>query len=591
MANGYRPLHPFRQVGDQVVRMHGHTWYFRLVPTKPEPGKRPFSSSRSLLKDHPDVAGHLVVCYTPEYLPGQSTPFINKKGNQGRLYGYFDSYVDFIPIMQAVSPERRYFYEAISGRAAQKPHFDIDIKSGSATFGQKIVDAVLDGCAAVFASVNKVLNPKTDILLYSSHSGAELQNLPDPNPAVEGKKSFHLILNNWAHSSNEEASNFYKKVMEQVAIACPEAIAPSGTEPYIDPKVYGPHQLFRLLGSQKPGSNRPKIYNPDFYWRKTLYSHQPLEDTVQCTFYESLVSYTTECQILPAFTATKTQMTNGNDPTDFVDLSPALVDECLRLMVSKLEDAPFDVREVKGRLIVLDRTRPSYCSICGRTHEADNAFLFVSNGRVYWKCWRQEEQKSLLVGYLALSVEDLRAGLDPLGVSSLGDSGEVSTTTINKEDDFFFGNFDMKLWEAREEIPVINAPIANTSTLILATPKPQSTNGLRPSTPFKVPVTRSQQSTPRQAQPRLPTPIKIERSESTPVERLSALQEQIIATKEVPKEGLTSVPFFPEIQMIPPPIIIVGIPTFKDQPLLIPAVSTTKPTLDVDFTARMASGL
>ena len=209
-----------------VVYIEGQKWYFRLVGSDDR-------KSRALLEDYSrdQLHGKLLV--------SQTTP------NDQRLFSLFDSYLDFNSYQQKFPVNDRCYYELILGDSYQKPHFDIDVSKDQ--YGEdfvKIADVVKDMTIQLLISTLKErdvnLDIRRDILVYSSHG--------------ENKRSFHIVVRGYCHVNNVEASSLYSLIMKQF---------PDDLKRYaatIDRSVYSSKQQFRMLGSQKRQSNRPKIF-------------------------------------------------------------------------------------------------------------------------------------------------------------------------------------------------------------------------------------------------------------------------------------------------------------------------------------------
>ena len=205
----FHPVELTRSNGPLII--HGKRWYFLLVCAKNgDDHKR----SRAIMDDYKinDIARHMVVCFTPYSLPGSNKPFITKKGKQGRIYAFFDSYLEYYEYAQKFNLEDRAFFEIIFGELPQKPHFDIDIDVSEFNelyptdnidnVAELLRESVVVSCVDVLTENNVTVDIQRDILLYSSHG-------PD-------KRSFHIIINNKCHDGHKEAKAFYEAVMNKV---------------------------------------------------------------------------------------------------------------------------------------------------------------------------------------------------------------------------------------------------------------------------------------------------------------------------------------------------------------------------------------
>ena len=161
-------------------------WYFRLVAdrTKNKYG------SRALLEDYNmnNIHSGLVICYTPERLPGSEDPFVTRDGRPMHIFAFFESYIEFCNYSKSFNPIERSFYEVVFGELPQKPHFDIDIdrtefntcypNQNVDIVSPQLLELVINGCFQVIGT----LDIERDLLIYSS-SGPQ-------------KYSYHLVINN-----------------------------------------------------------------------------------------------------------------------------------------------------------------------------------------------------------------------------------------------------------------------------------------------------------------------------------------------------------------------------------------------------------
>jgi len=343
-----------------------------------------------------DIVDHLIICYTPKRLPGQNTPFINKSGNTGRIYAYFSSYIEFFHYSKHFQNIDKNFYEIIFGEFSQKPHFDIDIDKNVCLsvypntdyiiIGQQLKDSVITACREIIPT----LDIEKDVLIYTSHGTT--------------KQSYHIVINNYYHDSNIEAKAFFEEVCLKI---------PSYAE-FIDPSVYSPRQQFRILGSQKTQSQRPKLFNEQFRYLDTIYNHQYIETIDSYDFWEltilseALVSFTSNCRYIPSLVKEKLYEYNYST----MDLSEHTIHQCLEMLKNKMEEegyrCPFSFLETEGSLILLRRESPSTCPICKKKepHEHENSYMYIYNNKLYWDCRRSGNEPKFFVGYVDIPIEE-----------------------------------------------------------------------------------------------------------------------------------------------------------------------------------------
>lgn len=378
--------------------MHDKRWYFTLKPKETQ-------RCRALTQDYKmeRLNSHLIICYTPEYLPNQNKKFLNHKGKPGRIFALFDSYLEFYHFMNKYPVNERSFYEVILGPFAQKPHFDIDIDRK--TFEEKypqenfelaadiIIQNVIKASIKVLDCLRQPVSIAEDILVYSSHG--------------QDKRSFHLLVNNKCHADNQEARAFAECVLHFFKEYTNNKYAE-----FIDQSVYSSVQQFRILGSSKVGNTRYKIFNEKFMYENKQYTHiynepyanDKMKELVQ--LYESLIGFISGCNLLPSLVYKRSSTT---DFSDIPDIADDTVRDCIAIVKSKMDLSPFSLGEIKGRTIFLVRDYPSYCDTCERTHHAENAFLAIRGGKIYFDCrrWREwaPEKGRLCLGSIDMSQE------------------------------------------------------------------------------------------------------------------------------------------------------------------------------------------
>lgn len=345
-----------------ALKVFGKRWYYLLNPN-------PTKKSRALLQDHSksSLKGHLVVSWEPVSLPDREV------GNTKLLYAYFDSYIDFHIYMRNFSELERTFYETIIGDFYQKPHFDIDIQTQNEDFdfesvSKEVIEKLIWSIIETFKNkFNIDIDIEKDILLYSSHG--------------EKKKSNHLVINNYCHANNKEARYFYDECLKLI-------FDPEITK-YIDHAVYGKSQQYRIVGCQKKGSGRTKKLCDKFNYNGKEYTHQFLEKGIMCTLYESLVTFTSGCRLLPSIQpeVTKSFFTNET----------IFNDDDVKIIIEKIEDnfglGVFSFDNIQGEFMNLKRLKPSYCECCKRIHSSQNPYITVWENNVYFNCRRSVDGK------------------------------------------------------------------------------------------------------------------------------------------------------------------------------------------------------
>ena len=379
--------------GRKALYMRGKRWYFRLVDKDEYDlnGRRKYRP-RALMKDYNEgaAAGHLVICYSTE--------------EHGRLYAFFEDYLEFAEYQANIPVHKRSFFEIIMGRLPQKPHFDIDISQKELTEIDpdadidEVAEEVKDNVIYAITQIIPDITLEKDILVFSSHGVKQ-----DDEGYDIIKKSFHIVVNNYCHDDNKEAEAFYEMVLTYIPTY----------KSFIDRAVYKSKQQFRILGSQKIGSNRPKIFNTTFTYKGEQITHvlneqarnEKHRDVIM--LYESLVTFISMCTCLPPYVKEgKANKHYSTRLTDYEDIPVDTARMALNLLAKtagmSCDDYrfPYTINNIDGHLICLKRHRPSYCRICKRVHENEHPYMYLIGPYIYWNCRRADKGASLRVGAL-----------------------------------------------------------------------------------------------------------------------------------------------------------------------------------------------
>jgi len=395
------------KIDNSTYFIRGYQWYFYLVPRKNilEKGSTLKFLSKTgnsigtsikrlaLFDRYPrNIMGSknkLLICYTPP--------------SGIKLFTSFNNFIEFSKFSRLVPKTQQSFYEIILGEFPQKPHFDIDLDPNThpdVNF-DNVKDQLISGIIKVFQEKKLSLDPSKDLLLFTSHGKRSI----DPRTGKKTKKSMHLVINNYCHLNNVEAKAFYQEVIKKM----------TKHQEFIDTAVYSSTQQFRIVGSQKIGSFRPKIFLEEWTYGgsqkiKYVYPETPEdEDHKRIIQLEiSLVTKVSSCSVLPSFY-------NGDDNAvsnknyDALTLSKTHVLEAFSLLkkVVKTRPFPFKPLGVKGGIIMIKRLRPSFCSVCRRTHQHENPFMVVIDQNVYFHCRRARPNNYLQVGTINQKTDDM----------------------------------------------------------------------------------------------------------------------------------------------------------------------------------------
>lgn len=280
-----------------------------------------------------------------------------------KLYTLFNNFQEFIRYNNnIINPANRSFFECILGDKKQRPKFDVDVEVSDdlVAFGDKILARLISSFRHFIPNINL----EKDVLIFTSHSAT--------------KRSFHVIIRNYYHYDNIEAKAFYKAVMSKIDTKYSQ---------HIDPAVYSKLQQFRIYGSQKEGSNRPKIQLLEF---------RGLNFEPVTSMEETFVTNTKGCKHLKF-----TRALTNNVKVEIEDLDMRLAENALNL----INIPSLTISGVQGPVVMLKNNGGYYCKPCKRVHEFENPYLVVYPPVVYMNCRRyNSEGIGIKIGYLDIGL-------------------------------------------------------------------------------------------------------------------------------------------------------------------------------------------
>lgn len=324
-----------------------------------------------------------------------------------RNFSIYYPFYTFIQESYKVPVQDRCFFECILGSQPQKPYFDIDfntkrkaVTDSIAEVDDEDIDSIeqtgwtLEKAQCVVKDlIRSILDISTtfpgsagikleDIMVFSSHG---------KTPEGDQKLSYHVVVDRWCFPDVASNKFFCGKVIDNMQLNLAAAV---------DHRVYKNLQQFRTYMSAKYQKGRIKILDQTLCtWRPLAWgglSDNPARRYYQILF-ASLISLTSTCKIIGYEVPQKALR------TDFVehdDLSDAAITS-IRGSVDLIIDGDFDIVEVKGRMVILKRLKPSRCPICERTHEHENAFLTVSgDGFVWYHCHRADTSTKVILSVI-----------------------------------------------------------------------------------------------------------------------------------------------------------------------------------------------
>lgn len=362
-----------RKSSQSCENVYGIDWYYHMVPD---------DKMTSLI----DVVGEDFI--SQKFVVCLNVPHETDKSKNKHFFTAFDSYLDFIHYIKKIPREKWGFFEVILGNQLQKLYFDIEVypkdmppSEDINLFCNRLLTNLIGRIVDTFREHGYNLNIAQDVLLFSSSN--------------DEKKSYHIIINNYAVLNNIENKILAGEILEDY---------PQEYLKFIDPSMYSSKQQLRLYQSQKPGSGRPKLFVDEWWYGPNLikYSYPSVstpDDTTRealrftTLFAASCVTVTDNCTIIPIlFEEIPTKISKPyNNDNDLV--TEAVVKAVCERVDSRIFQI-FSLYKVVDSLILLKRKMPAKCTLCDRVHEHENAFLCVTNnGQVYFHCRRKDDAK------------------------------------------------------------------------------------------------------------------------------------------------------------------------------------------------------
>jgi len=377
----------------------------------------------------------------------------SQDGKNIQRFILFGDHIDFLNFLYQVPLNKRNFFEIMLDKA-QKPHFDIDIDlddyhqytDKSLSFDKEFehtLSYVVNACKEVFAQYQLRLDVSKHVVICTSHG--------------EKKRSAHVTIHGFSHTNCVEAKAFYVLVRNAVPIRF---------QRWLDNSVYKPTQNWRLVGNQKSGTMRTKVFQPKWKlydegkWRtieftpETEYTVNPAVFQFEITLLQNFVS-----QMLPSFVDKAGEISteivrlnlyreNGrvwdDEPGDDETLN-----KVKELIKQKLGVDKFPLRVLhnyKG-MIVFRRNISYTCPVCQVVHQNQNPYCKIDKGVAWLDCRRSSSHtpdgkpKSTYLGRVhdieQKGEEEENDEEDELGKTSSRDDKLFSERISSRDDKLF----------------------------------------------------------------------------------------------------------------------------------------------------------
>ena len=234
-----------------------------------------------------------------------------------------------------------------------RPYQDGDATSVAPTGKQKM-EAFMVYFVNLVVDVFTSLYPGQTI---ASEDIAVASSLGDEN--APGKYSYHVMVMPYVVANHFEAKDFTKVLLAEMEEEVPELIR------LVDPDVNKSTQNFRMLGSAKSGTNRPKLYSQEL--ADFLYTTVPEPE-------DSLVGHPLRAVLLPLRVSGESAQASPEEALTDQDVSNVLNMAATQIPV--VYGAHRFTRRL-GALFMFERKGQSFCTICSRIHTADNSLMLL----------------------------------------------------------------------------------------------------------------------------------------------------------------------------------------------------------------------
>ncbi len=288
--------------------------------------------------------------------------------NGVRKFLSFNNVYNFIRFYNEIDNNEKYFHEIILGDQKQKIRFDIDINDKIEDYEtQKMLNEMIQNIIINFQLYFKInLSPEYDICIYHSNG--------------ENKISYHIIINNYCMKNNTSVKKFCENVTK---------LMDEKYMKYIDMEIYKSKQNFRILYSKKNNSTRVKILLDKWNYNDVQIVHKSKETPIDndhkfaIIMKESFITCCENCEILDYYVEKKEYKKS-------LPIDDKKLDNYLKILDKKFDnDFPFSLLKIDdNNNYIFSRIKPSFCPICKRIHDNDNAFITNKNNEIKFYCRR-----------------------------------------------------------------------------------------------------------------------------------------------------------------------------------------------------------
>jgi hypothetical protein len=319
----------------------------------------------------------------------------------GKFYTLFPNHIVYFNWHKDL--DQKTFYESIQD-GPQKMRLDMDYKLNTyetLESGERNMQIAQDLAIEEIFHVLQLTSLERDVIVLSA------SNL------TEGKVSRHVIFQSKHLANAAQAKALFEIIHKKIKDKVSNNI--------IDSKVYSSFQQFRMLGCHKLGSKRVLREEMTWKYKDRIITHElnyPNYHPFHSCFFESLINIvmpgTSElCQqsfspptLIKNNTTPNHRPINREEPGEDSILN-SINQNALGVFIREyITDKNDEIALVQGRaignLIRYDRIAPSWCQICDREHQHDNAYITIMGPKqlVWLHCCRASSEDYIYIGCL-----------------------------------------------------------------------------------------------------------------------------------------------------------------------------------------------
>lgn len=253
--------------------------------------------------------------------------------------------------------QKSYDYEIIQPTSGCKMYFDLDLQGkGHRKKADEIKSYIIEKVKSIFINKFNVKLKSKHFKVYQSHN--------------QDKSSYHIVINGYYFPTISHVKELTMKTFQDSPYSKKE----------IDMSVYNVHRQFRCLYSHKVSDN-PRWKLPDSEDEEDITVEQLLESLITYTKDSMLLSFDLSMAEKPKSDKSYSRVVKVvNDEKRIDDINIQNIENAVKLYGS------FSVDKIEEHFISLRRNAPSWCIMCHKIHNNNNAYVKCVKNKFYFNC-------------------------------------------------------------------------------------------------------------------------------------------------------------------------------------------------------------